>query len=105
MIKINFRSDANVNVFSDSMIRIQNKISFGLKLLEYFTTRNWIFLNDNALDLESNLIEEDARTFPVSSCLSINPVQYLEDALYGARTYCMKESPKTLPFCRIYIRL
>jgi fatty acyl-CoA reductase len=41
------------------MVRLQNRISLGLEVLQYFTTREWHFQNENILRLEESLSEED----------------------------------------------
>lgn len=87
------------------MVRVQNKITFGLQLLEYFSMRNWLFINNNTLSLERGLSKDERQKFPTTSCINLDPEIYLEDCIYGARTYCLKENPKTLPFCRIYVKL
>ncbi|KAI4461604.1 male sterility protein 2-related [Holotrichia oblita] len=108
-IPVDVAANAFINIAYErankSMVRVQNKITFGLELLEYFSTRNWLFINNNALNLEKGLSKEERQKFPVTSCINLDPDKYLEDCLYGARTYCLKENPKSLLFCRIYIRL
>lgn len=82
------------------MVRIQNKIHDGLELLQFFTTREWIFESGKFLQLYKDLSPYDKTQFPMDF-YHHSVDEYLEDCIKGARQYCMKEDPKTLPRCRI----
>lgn len=82
-----------------SMVRIQNRISIGLELLQYFTTREWVFHNTNLLILWGEMNPKDKEIFPID-LLSIDDNEYIKTCVLGARQYCMKENLSTLPKAR-----
>lgn len=45
------------------MWRVQKKVSGGLKVLQYYTTKQWIFKTDNYQALEESLTENDKQIF------------------------------------------
>lgn len=87
-------------LFFFSMIRIQKKISRGLSLLQFFTTRNWVFKNQNFLNLVHDLNESDKQTFSMDY-LRYPVEKYMVYCALGVRQYCLKENLKSLPRCRI----
>lgn len=86
------------------MVRVQEKIKFGMKLLEYFTLREWRFLNKNALQLGKHLSPEDLEIFYLSN-VEFDVDDYLRMAILGARTFILKENPKNIPFWRKVFKL
>lgn len=49
--------------FVASLVNVQKRISQGLKVLQYYTTKPWVFRNDNLLRMESMLCKEDSQKF------------------------------------------
>ena len=82
-----------------SMVRLQNRISVGLEVLQYFTTREWVFHNTNLLIMWGEMSAEDKKIFPIDF-LSIDDATYIKTCILGARQYCMKENLSTLPKAR-----
>lgn len=87
-----------------SMVRVQQKIKFGQSLLEYFTLREWRFLNKNALSMSKYLTKEDLDIFYMANA-TFDIDEYLKMTIYGARTYCLKENPKSVEFWKKYLTL
>lgn len=85
------------------MIRVQNKISVGLEVLQYFTLREWDFRNKNAIALTGALDSDDQEIFYMAN-VKFDIEDYMKTAILGARKYCMKENPKSLPFWRVYLK-
>ncbi|XP_043523994.1 putative fatty acyl-CoA reductase CG5065 [Frieseomelitta varia] len=81
------------------MVRLQNRISVGLEVLQYFTTREWVFHNTNLLIMWGEMSAEDKKIFPIDF-LSIDDATYIKTCILGARQYCMKENLSTLPKAR-----
>lgn len=46
-----------------SMIRVQKKVSTGLKVLQYYTTKIWVFNNSNLRNLREKLNDHDKAVF------------------------------------------
>lgn len=86
------------------MVRIQRRISDGLELLQYFTTREWVFHNTNLLIMWGEMSPKDKEIFPIDF-LVIDDLQYMKHCILGARQYCMKENLSTLPKARRHQQL
>lgn len=86
------------------MVRIQKRISDGLEVLQFFTTREWIFHNTNLLNLWEEMNPKDKKLFPIDF-LAVDEQEYMKNIILGARQYCMKESLDTLPRARIYQKM
>lgn len=46
-----------------SLVNIQKRISQGLKVLQYYTTKNWTFKNEKFLRMKENMSEKDQNMF------------------------------------------
>ncbi|XP_015590617.1 putative fatty acyl-CoA reductase CG5065 [Cephus cinctus] len=86
------------------MVRIQKRITDGLELLQYFTTREWVFHNTNLLILWGDMSPKDKELFPIDF-LVLDEVEYLKKIILGARQYCMKEDLSTLPRARMHQKM
>ncbi|XP_044739087.1 putative fatty acyl-CoA reductase CG5065, partial [Chrysoperla carnea] len=81
------------------MVRVQERIQGGLDVLQYYTTKQWKFSNKNFKMLNNLLIKEDKTVFNMN-CMEIDWDLYTLKYVLGAREYCVKESPETLPQAR-----
>jgi alcohol-forming fatty acyl-CoA reductase len=45
------------------MIKMQKRINYGLEVLQYYTTKEWYFKNDNIQELRKNISDEDNNVF------------------------------------------
>lgn len=86
--------------FNFSMVRIQNRISVGLEVLQYFTTREWWFDTDNFKALATMLNPVDKEVFPMDLSV-IEDEPYIESCMIGGKLYCMKEKLENLPKARL----
>ncbi|KAF7381034.1 hypothetical protein HZH68_015909 [Vespula germanica] len=86
------------------MVRIQKRISDGLDLLQYFTTREWIFHNTNLLILWGDMSPKDKELFQLDTA-NVDVLNYIKFIILGARQYCMKEDLSSLPRARIHQRI
>lgn len=81
------------------MIRVATKISDGLELLQFFTTRNWIFESKNFLALANDLSPIEKHSFLLD--FDAMPLtDYFTLCILGARQYVMKENLSSIPRCR-----
>ncbi|XP_036147918.1 putative fatty acyl-CoA reductase CG5065 isoform X3 [Monomorium pharaonis] len=85
------------------LVRVQNRVSSGLELLQYYTMKQWIFRNDNLRELQHRLCPADKETFFMDTKL-INWNEYLLAYVLGTRQYCLKDDPSTLPRARRVFR-
>ncbi|KAM3963004.1 putative fatty acyl-CoA reductase CG5065 [Aphomia sociella] len=82
------------------MVRIQNRISVGLEVLQYFTTREWWFDTHNFKSLASTLNQADFQEFPMDLSI-IEDEPYIESCMIGGKLYCLKEKLENLPKARL----
>ncbi|XP_026322637.1 putative fatty acyl-CoA reductase CG5065 [Hyposmocoma kahamanoa] len=81
------------------MVKVQKKVSYGLGVLQYYTMKTWSFKNDNYLSLKKRVSKEDDEIF-FTNLEEINWSEYIRWYMKGAREYCLKEDPATLPQAR-----
>ncbi|XP_032667535.1 putative fatty acyl-CoA reductase CG5065 [Odontomachus brunneus] len=81
------------------LVRVQNRVKSGLKLLQYYTTKQWIFRNDNLRELQHQLCPADKETFYMDTNI-IHWDEYFLTYILGTRQYCLKDDPSTLPRAR-----
>lgn len=81
------------------MVRVQQKISDGLRVLQYFTMRNWDFKNDRLIALRENLGAVDRVEFNMDF-ENMEVDIYFRNCILGARQYCLKEDPASIPRAR-----
>jgi len=87
-------------VLSSSMVRLYKQISIGLEVLQYFTTRKWIFHNNKILAMFNELSPEDKKMFRTFMTADTDKMEYFKNMVLGARQYCMKEDLSSLPRAR-----
>lgn len=84
------------------MVRVQDKLNKAAKCLEYFSTQQWNFRDDNVRRLGGELSADDRQTF-MFDVKQIDWPSYLEHYILGIRQFILKESPETLPAARSHI--
>lgn len=89
----------NPKQFIFSMARIQNKLEKAANCLEYFSTRQWRFLDDNVRMLNQSLSLDDRAEFSFD-VKQIQWSKYIEDYVLGIRHFIFKENPNSLPAAR-----
>jgi hypothetical protein len=73
--------------------------------LSYFTTKSWVFTNDQLLWLRTQLPPCDSKHFPLDGIETIENTTFFKNALQGGKLYLLKEGTETLPRARRhYIR-
>ncbi|XP_075969740.1 putative fatty acyl-CoA reductase CG5065 [Anticarsia gemmatalis] len=86
------------------MVRIQNRISVGLEVLQYFTTREWWFDTNNFKSLVGILNPVDKELFPMDLTI-IEDEPYIESCMIGGKLYCLKEKMENLPRARLHNKI
>nr|ALJ30243.1 putative fatty acyl reductase FAR9 [Spodoptera litura] len=81
------------------MIKIQKRINYGLEVLQYYTTKEWHFTNDFFVSLQNRISKRDNEIF-YTNMKEMDWSQYIRNYIRGAREYCCKEDPSTLPAAR-----
>lgn len=85
------------------MVRVQKKVSMGLKVLQYYTTKRWEFKNDRSKRLYNAMTKEDQETF-FFDCTNVNWHDYISAYIVGTRTYLLQEPISNLPEARKNLR-
>ncbi|XP_022824114.1 putative fatty acyl-CoA reductase CG5065 [Spodoptera litura] len=78
------------------MINLQKRISHGLNVLQYYTTKEWHFRNNNYKGLRNRITPEDNDVF-YTDASTLNPDEYLKNYVLGTRKFCCHEDPANLP--------
>ncbi|XP_053203007.1 fatty acyl-CoA reductase 1-like [Panonychus citri] len=83
--------------------QVYQKVHRAMNALEYFTTNEWTFRNENFVNLMKSLEPDDFTKFSLDVG-SINWCDYIENYILGVRKYLLKEDPATLPKARKNIK-
>jgi fatty acyl-CoA reductase len=85
------------------MVKIQRRIQGGLNTLHYYTTKEWVFKNDNLKALPECLTEKDRQIF-YTDIKMVDWDGYIKNFVLGTRHYYLKEDPATLPKARTHLK-
>ncbi|XP_075147044.1 fatty acyl-CoA reductase 1 [Haematobia irritans] len=86
------------------LVRVQHKVSAGIKLVQYYTTKDWVFETQKFEELSSNLNKKDADIFNMDTN-QLHFEEYLQNYILGIRKYMLGESDSTIPRARILLRI
>lgn len=78
------------------MVKVASKLSRATDCLEYFTTHEWDFYNDNVQALWKTLSDADQISFNFS-LQSIHWPLYMKHYIAGSKQFVLKEEASTLP--------
>lgn len=81
------------------MVKIQHKLAKAVECLEYFTTHQWRFTDDNVRNLLTHMSAKDRKTFAFD-VKEIQWEKFLEKYVLGFREFLFKQNPKSLPNSR-----
>jgi fatty acyl-CoA reductase len=85
------------------LVKVQHRVSQGLKVFQYYSTRNWIFKNSNMMELYSELSEKDKEIFFFDMSV-VNYDEYIKNGTLRVRYYLLNDKPETLPKARATLR-
>lgn len=81
------------------MLRIHSRVIRMVKLLEYFTSRQWLWSNDSVVQLFHSLSESDKQTFNFD-IQSVVWKEYLESYCLGIRQHALHQNQTTIPHAK-----
>ncbi|CAF4887644.1 unnamed protein product [Pieris macdunnoughi] len=81
------------------MVKIQKRVNYGLEVLQYYTTKEWFFDNELYRSLPDLISENDRKIF-YTDLRIVEWSSYIRNYIKGAREFCCKEDPSTLPAAR-----
>lgn len=86
-----------------NMVLYQRKIKQAADAQLSFISKDWNVQTDSFLNISAELCEEDRKNF-YTDALKIDQ-KSVRDFVLGARRFCLKENPKSLPRARKYVIL
>lgn len=86
------------------MVRVQDRISQGLEVLQYFTMRSWKFPCANFDSIPEKLNEKEREIYQTDISKE-DRGKYIGQCIEGGRVYCFKDDPTKIPMNRIYHNL
>lgn len=86
------------------MVRVYNKLHRGMRILEYFTSRQWVWTHKN-LDLMKNaMTQKDQKCFYFDPSLIHWPT-YTENYCIGTKKFILKEDPENVHAARAHVKM
>ena len=73
------------------MVRVHDRIRHGEKMLAYFTQRQWFFVHDKLIQLETLLNDDDKQIFNINMKEIKDLQSYSDDIILMAKSYLFKE--------------
>ena len=87
------------------LVRLHRRIYLANMALSYFTTKSWVFTNDNCMWLRTQVPPCDSKHFQLDRIDALDETKFYKNAALGARLYLLNEGTDTLPHARRhYIR-
>jgi fatty acyl-CoA reductase len=80
-------------------VRLQAKLARGVETLEFFTSTQWEFTNDNIWAIQAEMNGEDRRQFNVD-VTELSWASYIEQYCLGIKRYLLKEDMTRMVVCR-----
>lgn len=87
------------------MVHIQNRLSVGMEVIQFFTMRDWKFISDNFENLQKHMCPDELYHFNFDTKNTGDEWEYLKVSLLGARQYCVKDPLSTLPKARLQLKM
>ncbi|XP_024226959.1 putative fatty acyl-CoA reductase CG5065 [Bombus impatiens] len=85
------------------LIKVHNRINLGIKLIQYYTTKQWNFPNDRMKELQSEMNSSDKEEFFIDTT-EIDWDEFMSIYILGTRQYCLKDDLSTIPRARKVLR-
>ncbi|XP_045770374.1 fatty acyl-CoA reductase 1-like [Maniola jurtina] len=85
------------------MVRIEKRLRKGTELLQYYTSRTWVFKNDYFQSLKNQINEKENEIF-YTDLSKIDNAEYLKNYHLGVRKFIAKEDLSTLPQARRHMK-
>ncbi|KAL1139603.1 hypothetical protein AAG570_006585 [Ranatra chinensis] len=86
------------------LLRIQDRITKGFEVFEYYANNQWEFKNDNIKELRRIMNQREAIEYKIDG-MGMDIRNYFRDCILAARLYILKEMPETIPAARRHLRM
>lgn len=80
-------------------MKVHNRISKGMDVLEYYANNQWDFDNKNALMIRAKLNALETSKYKCDA-VGVDIYKYFENCIVGARRYILKQPDHLLPQAR-----
>jgi len=87
------------------MVHVQNRLTVGMEVLQFFCMRDWKFVSDNFESLQKHMSDDELYRFNFDTKNTGDEWEYLKVSLLGARQYCIKDPLSTLPKARMQLKI
>ncbi|KAF2887111.1 hypothetical protein ILUMI_19062, partial [Ignelater luminosus] len=86
------------------MWKIQQRITKGFEVFEYYTSNQWDFNNDGSLMARNLLTDAEKELYKVDG-QGLDVEDYFYHCIHAARLYILKETDDTLPAARRHMKV
>ena len=89
------------------MIKVQNRVSQGLEVLQFFTMRNWKFNSQKFQSLSKKLSQDEYKMFfmDTEAIPDSYEQKFVRNCLLGGRLYILKEPLSNIPKAKMQMKV
>lgn len=91
-------------VIGFSLWRVQQRISKGFEIFEFYANNQWDFNNDGSLEARRLMNDTEKQMFKVDG-VGLDLEDYFYHCTHAARLYILKETDDTLPAARRHMKM
>ena len=110
LIMLNFKiyhllvkNDKYRNIFS-RLCRVQNRITKGFEVFEYYANNVWNFDNSGAVQIRKLLNKKERLTYVIEK-IDLDLIDYFTQCVLCARRLILKESDESIPAARRHMKV
>lgn len=85
-------------------MKVQNRISKGFEVFEYYANNTWDFDNRFAVELRKRMNKLERRTYVIEK-INLDLVDYFTNCTLCARRLILKETDDTIPAARRHMKM
>jgi fatty acyl-CoA reductase len=85
-------------------MRVQQRVSKGYEVFEYYANNQWDFNNDDSLEAIKQLNPRERSTYKLDS-EGLNYADYFTECVHAARLYILKEPVETIPSAKRHMKM
>ncbi|BES94747.1 Male sterility protein [Nesidiocoris tenuis] len=86
------------------LVKIQDRISKGFEVFEYYANNQWDFNNDNLRSIRHKMNPREKIDYKLDGD-GMDLQMYFRDCILAARKYILKEAPETIPRARQHMKM
>lgn len=86
------------------LCRVQNRISKGFEVFEYYANNVWSFDNSEAVKLRKLMNNRERKTYVIEK-IDLDLIDYFTNCVLCARRLILKESDESIPAARRHMKM